>query len=76
MHYAFVMYPHDSPHMSLMFLHETIREIAGFEVEVLEDIIRQNYGAEFDVCDMNFFEIGEFKPITFERHTHYTINRQ
>ncbi len=77
MHYAFVMYPHARPGNSIVFLHETIKKIEGFKIEVLQDIINDSYGygSEYDVGDMNFFEIGEFKPITFEKRITYVIDK-
>lgn len=74
--YAFVMYPSHQAAHSQVFLHETISEIAGFETDDLEQIIRDTYGSDYGLCDMNFLEIGEHKPITFEKHVSYTLYQE
>lgn len=50
--------------------------ITDFDEDVLRDMVQDQWGDQFDLEDVEFFELGEQKPLTFEKTVSYTINQK
>lgn len=77
MPFAFVAHPRGMPARAVMFLHTEFGTVAEFEPEDLERIV-QGLFSSFDDCaleDFDFFEVGKYMPITFERQVSWIINQ-
>lgn len=76
MYFAFVVHPRNRPGMSMMFLSEKHEYLAGFEIEDLKDMVHNSYGEAFSLEDMLFFELGEYRPLSFEKRVSYTLMQE
>ena len=73
MFYAFAICPQAAPHNARIFLHPTASKIADIETDELEAVVKTQFGVDWALEDMEFFEIGEYRPINFEKHVSFTI---
>lgn len=71
--FAFVVHPLHQPNNAKLFLHAEIAKIPDFAVDELQSVIKQMFNVDYDVEDMEFYEIGKYNPITFEKEVSYTI---
>ena len=73
--FAFAVHPLNNPADAKVFVHPTIQEIAGFDPDILLSIVRSRFGMRSELEKFEFFEIGAYRPITFEKQVSYTLNQ-
>ena len=75
--YAFVVFPREARDQARVFFSKEYPTIADITFEDLEELISLLFSCEkFDLEDLVFHEMGEYKPITFDKNVSYTINQE
>ena len=74
MPFAFVVRPVGMPTRAAMFLHAEFSLISQFKPEDLQSMAKDMFSDDYNLEDFEFFEVGKYMPITFDRQVSWTMN--
>lgn len=71
--FAFAACIMEQPDRAFIFLDSVVETIAGFDEIELQELIKRKFHDEIKLEYVQFFELGKYTPITFEKHVSYTL---